>query len=127
MEKVLQQILDELKSHGQELNSLRQGQEALIKRVGDLELGQKELRADQFTLIQGQSELRQGQQEQGLRLTKLAMHVEGELTDKIRALFDSREVMNDTFTRINHRLDRHADRLNLHWQEINVLKTKRRP
>lgn len=72
MDETLKQILSELKE-------LRQGQEALIGRVGNLEQGQE-------THSQELEELRMG-------LTKLTIHVEGEITEKTRGLYGARSLI----------------------------------
>lgn len=117
MEKVLQQILSELKE-------LRQGQEAhsqelktLNDRMGRFEEGQE---------AQGRELRAQGRKIEKLHtdLIRLSMHVEGEITDKIRGLYDHREVVDNSLQRIERKLNEHEDRLDLHWQEIMVLKTK---
>ncbi len=99
-------------TQGQELKELRQGQDTLIERVGNVEQGQET----------------QGQELKGLHkdLTKLAAHVEGRLTDQIQVLFDARKQTQNSLDRIEEKLDRQDQRLDLHWQEIVVLKTKRR-
>lgn len=75
-------------------------------------------------LRQGQDELRQAQQKTDDKLTKLALHVEGELTDKISALYDARSLMLEGLARIEQRQDRQDERLDQHWHEILVLKNK---
>jgi len=103
LDEILKQILSELKNLRQGQTELRQGQETLISRVGNLEKGQLETNK---------------------KLTKLAVHVEGEITDKIRGLYDARELMLDSLARIEARLDRQDERLD--HQETLTLNKKRR-
>ncbi len=154
MDDILKQILNELRelrqgqeAQGKELKELRLGQEAQGKELKELRLGQeaqgkelRELRRGQEAQGEELRELRQGQEAQGKRLerleegqgklhsdlTKLAVHVEGEITEKIRGLYDARGQILDSLKRIEERQDRQDERLNLHWQEIQVLRTKRR-
>jgi uncharacterized phage infection (PIP) family protein YhgE len=140
MDEILKQILSELKDQGQRLgrmekgqDTLRQGQEALISRVGNLEQGQAELRQGQETLISRVGNLEQGQEtllshvgNLEKNLTKLAIHVEGEITEKIKVLFDGHSVLLDILARIEERQSHQDKKLNLHWQEIMVPKNKKR-
>ena len=118
MEKILQQILEELKD-------LRQGQDIQGKRLERVEKGQETLGMRLEHLDKGQDLLARQQTTQGRQieklhsdLTKLAVHVEGEITDKIRGLYDDREVLRnvitDTLHRIENRQDRHEEQLNMH-------------
>ncbi|ACA59492.1 hypothetical protein [Candidatus Desulforudis audaxviator] len=112
MDDVLREILNELRELRQGQNELRQGQQAQAQEL-------KELR-------QGQHKLRQGQEKIAKDLSKLAAHVEGEITDKIRGLYDARGLMLESLARIEERQNRQDERLDRHWQEILVLKNKRR-
>ncbi|HBV97733.1 MAG: hypothetical protein JL50_03175 [Peptococcaceae bacterium BICA1-7] len=84
MEKVLNQILE---TQSQILKTLQQQGEqlqTLNNRVGGLEKGQTRL---------------------GSKVDKIEIRMENEVIDRIRALFDNREVQNDRLERIENKLD----------------------
>ncbi|MEW6173066.1 MAG: hypothetical protein AB1510_08385 [Bacillota bacterium] len=125
MEKVLEQILEELKS-------LREGQEAQGQRLERLEKGQEALQ-------KGQDELRQGQQDLQNQVTKMEVRIENEVIDKIRALFDARQVHLDYFESLRDAMTRVEDnigflmrreqnqemRLEEHDREIRLLRLRK--
>lgn len=102
-EKVLQQILGELKN-------LRQGQDEL--RLGQTAQGQQ-LKAHSVKLDRLDSDLR-----------KLSMRVEHDIANKIDVLFDHREIVDEKLDRIEQKIDDQDDRLDRHWEEIMFLKAK---
>ena len=146
MEKVLQQILEELKSlregqeaQGQRLERVEKNQEAQGRRLERLEKGQEALQKGQEALQKGQDELRQGQQDLQNQVTKLEVRMENEVIEKIRALFDARQVhldyfesLRDALTRVEENIDhlirreRQQDmRLDEHDREIRLLRLRR--
>lgn len=52
--------------------------------------------------------------------------MEGKLTDRIDAWYDARGLMLKSLACIEEKQDRQDARLDQHWQEILVLKNKRR-
>lgn len=125
MEKVLQQILAELKE-------MRQGQDALCADVTGLQEGQarlekgqdaqgqelKALRADMGVLHQGQDNL-------GRRLDRLEIHIENKVIDRIKALFDDREIVKEALARIEKKLEVLDARLDEHDDQMILLRSKR--
>jgi uncharacterized protein (DUF3084 family) len=122
----LKQILEQLKAQGKQLKA--QGKQ--LKAQGEqLKAQGEQLKAQGEQLkAQGQDleRMEKGQQKIASDLTKLTVHVEGEITDKIRGLYDARDLTLDSLARIEERLDHQDKRLDLHWQEIMVSKNKRR-
>lgn len=108
------------------VGNLEEGQVALIGRVGNLEEGQDTLIERFGSLEEGQVELRQGQKTMAEDLTRLAVHVEGEITEKIKGLYDTRDAMLKSLERIEENQRRQDSRLDLHWQEIQVIRANRR-
>lgn len=82
--------------------------EAVNQRLGNLEEGQKEMR----------EELHQGQEQLLNQQDTLALHM----------LNHSQQIKQtqDILERIEENQNRQDERLDRHWQEIMVLKTKRR-
>ncbi|MEW6697489.1 MAG: hypothetical protein ACOY35_08270 [Bacillota bacterium] len=81
MERVLTQILEELKFLNQRVGSMEQVQQQLIQ----------ELKADI--------------QKVESKVEKLELRIENEVADKIRGLYDFREVNNDQFTKVIEKLE----------------------
>lgn len=77
------------------MNGLEKGQVALETRMNGLEKGQDILARQVSTLTEDVQEIRQSQ-----------VIMENELTEKVRALFDAREVQNDINERIVSALER---------------------
>lgn len=145
MEELLRRILDELVT-------LRQGQDETRVDIQDLKEGQQELRqgydqmrADIRDLKEGQQELRQGHEElwkgyeqmradiQDLkegqarleeRMTRLEVRIESEVIDKIRGLYDAREIILDKLDRIEGKLAVHDELLNRHSHQILTLRLR---
>lgn len=144
MEKVLQQILEELKSlrEGQEtqgqrlervesrLQALEQGQENLERQVNALQQGQETLQQGQETLRQGQealrSELQQTRENLQKQITRLEVRLETEAFEKIGALFDGFQLHREILERIEKKLDAHDARLDLQENEIIFLRSKKK-
>lgn len=108
------------------VGNLEEGQDTLIERVANLGKGQDSLIGRVGSLEEGQVELRQGQKTMAEDLTRLAVHVEGEITEKIKGLYDTRDTMLKSLERIEENQRRQDSRLDLHWQEIQVLRANRR-
>ncbi len=153
MEELLQQILAKLEdlSQGQQaqnqrLQRLEEGQEGLRTDVGSLRQGQKTLHADVSSFQEGQEalrtdvgSLRQGQESLQNRLVALEVRLENEVFEKIRALFDARQVhldyfesIRDALTRVEENIDhlirreRQQDiRLDEHDREIRLLRLRK--
>lgn len=117
MEELLKQILGKLESleQGQQLlvqaqNNLEQGQLSLIQGQKDLEQGQKSLEQGQAEMRSEIDLLQTGQKELSNRLDsridKLEIRMENEIIEKIRGLYDAREVSMDYFTNIKDALAR---------------------
>ncbi|MEW6447854.1 MAG: hypothetical protein AB1426_07170 [Bacillota bacterium] len=125
MEELLQQILAKLED-------LSQGQQAQNQRLQRLEEGQEALRTDVGSLRQGQEALQN-------RLVALEVRLENEVFEKIRALFDARQVhldyfesIRDALTRVEENIDhlirreRQQDiRLDEHDREIRLLRLRK--
>jgi len=153
VEELLQQILNKLEdlSRGQQaqnqrLQRLEDGQEALRADVAGLQAGQEALRADVAGLQTGQEALRAdvaglqtGQEALQNRLVALGVRLENEVFEKIRALFDARQVhldyfesLRDALSRVEENLDhlirreRQQDiRLDEHEREIRLLRLRK--
>jgi FtsZ-binding cell division protein ZapB len=153
VEELLQQILAKLEdlSQGQQaqnqrLQRLEEGQEGLRTDVGSLRQGQKTLHADVSSFQEGQEalrtdvgSLRQGQESLQNRLVALEVRLENEVFEKIRALFDARQVhldyfesIRDALTRVEENIDhlirreRQQDiRLDEHDREIRLLRLRK--
>ncbi len=97
-ELVLKQL--ELLTEGQQRldDKLEQGQQRLDSKVDKLEQGQQRLDLK----VDG---LEQGQQRLDSKMDKLELRVENEVVDKIRALFDDREIQNKRIELQDRRLD----------------------
>ncbi|GAB4261941.1 hypothetical protein [Thermincola ferriacetica] len=91
-EKILQLILSEIKD-------LKVNQEKVYREVTDIKEGQQRLEGRMDKLEEGQQRLES-------RMDKLESKIETEITDKIRALYDFREVQADINNRIITTLDR---------------------
>ncbi len=125
MEELLQQILNKLED-------LSRGQQAQNQRLQRLEDGQEALRADVAGLQTGQEALQN-------RLVALGVRLENEVFEKIRALFDARQVhldyfesLRDALSRVEENLDhlirreRQQDiRLDEHEREIRLLRLRK--
>ncbi|KNZ69010.1 hypothetical protein Tfer_2372 [Thermincola ferriacetica] len=105
-EKILQLILSEIKD-------LKVNQEKVYREVTDIKEGQQRLEGRMDKLEEGQQrlegrmdKLEEGQQRLEGRMDKLESKIETEITDKIRALYDFREVQADINNRIITTLDR---------------------
>ena len=150
MEKVLQQILEELKSlrEGQEtqgqrlervenrLQALEQGQESLGRQVNALQQGQESLGRQVNALQQGQKALRQGQEalrselqqaRENLQnqIARLEVRLETEAFGKIGALFDGFQLHREILERIEKKLEAHDARLDLQENEITFLRSRK--
>ena len=112
MEKVLQQILEQLKALRSDVTGLQKGQEALQANVTELR--------------QGQDEIRQGQQNLQGQITKLEVRLETEAFEKIGALFDGFQLHREILERIEARLKAHDERLDSHGDEIVSLRSKKK-
>ena len=137
MEKVLQQILEELKSlrEGQEtqgqrlervenrLQALEQGQESLGRQVNALQQGQKALRQGQEAL---RSELQQARENLQNQIARLEVRLETEAFGKIGALFDGFQLHREILERIEKKLEAHDARLDLQENEIIFLRSKKK-
>ncbi|KUK41671.1 MAG: Uncharacterized protein XD69_0280 [Clostridia bacterium 62_21] len=117
MEETLRRILDGLKE-------LQQGQEALRKDVAGLQQGQARLEEGFESLRTDVSNLQQGQQALQKQVTRLELRLESEAFDKIKALFDARQVHLDYFAEIRAALARLEDRLESRV-ENNVLRGRK--
>jgi len=123
MEEILKQILSEVKDLKQdvgEVKGLRQDVQGLKQDVGGLQQDVQGLKQDVGGLQQDVQGLKQDvgvlkQDVQGLKedigelktsAVKLETRIENEVIEKIRALFDAREVQQDTNQRIISTLDR---------------------
>jgi len=111
VEEVLRQILEELKTQGQRLERLEKGQ----KRLEDRQAAQGERleRVEQRLngLEQRLDGLEKGQEDLRKQVTRLELRLESEAFDKIKALFDARQVHLDYFTEIRAALARLEERL----------------
>lgn len=105
MEKVLRQILEELKT-------LREGQEAQGQR---LERVEHRLQA----LEQGQGNLQN-------QIIRLEVRLETEAFDKIGALFDGFQFHREILQRIERKLEAHDARLDSYGDEIILLRSKKK-
>lgn len=81
MERVLTQILEELKFLNQRIGSMEQVQQQL----------KQELKAD---IQKAES-----------KVEKLELRIENDVADKLRGLYDFREVNNDQFTKVIEKLE----------------------
>lgn len=125
MEELLQQILNKLED-------LSRGQQAQNQRLQRLEDGQEALRTEVAGLQAGQEALQN-------RLVALGVRLENEVFEKIRALFDARQVhldyfesLRDALSRVEENLDhlirreRQQDiRLDEHEREIRLLRLRK--
>lgn len=120
-------------------NRLESMMEQIVKMVGQNNVAINEMRQDIAKLNQGQEELRQGQENirqdiNGLNqgqeeLRQSQARMEHNLTDKVRALFDAREIQNEVNSKILTQLDRIELKIQSHDVQISVLdrtKTTRR-
>ncbi|HOQ17122.1 MAG TPA: hypothetical protein PLL17_02195 [Defluviitaleaceae bacterium] len=75
-------------------------------------------------------DLKNGQEEIIINLKKLETKIENELTEKIRGLYDSREVIRDKLSSINIKVDNLSDRIDKHEliiklaEDSNISSTK---
>ncbi|MDI6710132.1 MAG: hypothetical protein QME76_05510, partial [Bacillota bacterium] len=101
-----------------DVTGLQEGQARLEK--GQDAQGQelKALRADMGVLHQGQDNL-------GRRLDRLEIHIENKVIDKIKALFDDREVVMEALARIEKKLEVLDARLDEHDDQMILLRSKR--
>lgn len=91
-EEKIMQILETIAG---DVSELKKGQAALEAHMNGLEKGQDILARQVSTLTEDMQEVRQSQ-----------VRMENELTEKVRALFDAREVQNNVNERIISTLDR---------------------
>ena len=89
------------------LENLEEGQKRAEVRFENLEEGQKKL------------EVRLGNLEEGQR--KIEIKIENDINDKIRALFDDREVTKDSFNNINNTLSDISEKLDIHNMKIRLI------
>jgi len=75
-------------------------------------------------------DLKNGQEEIIINLKKLETKIENELTEKIRGLYDSREVIRDKLSSINIKVENLSDRIDKHEliiklaEDSNISSTK---
>ncbi|RPF49616.1 hypothetical protein EDD75_0435 [Thermodesulfitimonas autotrophica] len=119
MEKVLQQILEELKSLRAGQEALQKGQEAQGRRLERLEKGQETLRAEI-------AELRLGQEDLQNQITRLEVRLETEAFEKIGALFDGFQLHREILERIEKKIEAHDARLDLQENEITFLRSRKK-
>lgn len=114
-------------------------QTLVLKQLQSLNEGQKSLTEGQKALTEGQSRIENRMDNLESKVDKLELHMENEVIDKIRALFDDRSMNQDYFTSIKDSLakieDRveflarqnieHLDRLQKHDRELRLLRTER--
>lgn len=84
-------VLEQLQSINSEVKDVKQ-------RVGNFEHGQQELKKEMGSLSNRVGNLEAGQQ-------RIESRLENEVIDKIRALFDAREVQNDVNAKILDKLE----------------------
>ena len=59
-------------------------------------------------------ELKSGQDKELLQILKLETKIENEITEKIRGLYDAREIINDKLSDINDKVDNLSNRIDKH-------------
>jgi len=122
VEEVLRQILEELKTQGQRLERLEKGQKRLedgqaaqgerLERVEQRLNGlEQRLNGLEKSVEQRFDGLEKGQEGLQKQVTRLELRLESEAFDKIKALFDARQVHLDYFTEIRAALARLEERL----------------
>lgn len=89
----------------QQLTALNEGQQELRSDVIELQKGQNELKTDVSDLKKGQNELKSDISELKKGQLRLETRLESEVIDKLRALFDDRELQNNRLDRIDEKLD----------------------
>lgn len=105
---------------GGQLNQMQAMMEQLVKMVGQNNAAVNEMRQELTGVRQGITELKQDNQairNELIELRQSQARMEHELTNKVRALFDTREVQND----VNERI---LDSLASIQADVNYLVTK---
>ena len=97
-DRILKEILGELKNINQRVGGLEEGQKELRSDVLEVKKGQLSLDEGQKGLKSDVSELKKGQ-------LRLETRMENEVIEKIRALFDARQAGEEKLDQINGRLD----------------------
>lgn len=133
-EKILKEILGELKTINQRVGGLEDGQQRLESgqqkletRIGSLENGQKELISDVSDLKEGQQKLEArmesletGQQKLETRMDslekgqiRLEARMESEVIEKIGALFDGNTLEGGQIENLQKHLDKQLDSIEI--------------
>ncbi|RYD02602.1 hypothetical protein N752_25070 [Desulforamulus aquiferis] len=132
-------VLEQLGSINKRLNSIDEGQERLESKVGSLEEGQIRLESKVGSLEEGQirleskvGSLEEGQIRLESKVDKLEIRIENEVIEKIRGLYDYREVTNDKFDQVIDKLSDIDDSINyalakIARHEIKLLSKKKLP
>lgn len=97
-EGLLQEILHELKGMKSELTDVKSEMADMRSEMTDMKTEMTNVKRELGSLNQRVGSLEAGQQ-------KLAMKIENEVIDKIRALFDDREMQNHRLDRIDVKLE----------------------
>ncbi|NPV27051.1 MAG: hypothetical protein HPY81_06280 [Firmicutes bacterium] len=90
----------------QQLKMLSEGQNMLIHRVGTLEQGQNLLAANLMETQKNVKELTTQVGKLENQMARLETRIENEIIEKIRGLYDFREVQNNVNERITSTLER---------------------
>jgi len=110
-----QNINGALKELNKKHSNLEAGQQRLESRVGKIEEGQQRLENRVGGMENRLEGVEKGQQ-------RIETRLENDVIEKIRALFDDREVQNDRLTRIENKLDRVANDTAYLVTEVAMLK-----
>jgi len=111
MEKVLNQILAELQA-------LKEGQTRMESRMDNLDHNQTRMESRLDNLDHKIDGIDSG-------LLKLELRMENEVIEKIRGLYDDREIQHDVNSRILAALERIESKITTHDVQIHILdKTK---
>lgn len=105
-EKILKEILGELKNLNQRVGGMEDGQQRLETRIGSLDDGQQKLISDVSDLKEGQQKLEKGQ-------IRLEARMESEVIEKIGALFDGYNLRGGQIENLQKHLDQRLDSIEI--------------
>lgn len=104
-EQLLKEILIELKTLNKRVGNLEQGQQEMKTDVAELKTDVAELKTDVTELKIDVAELKTDVTELKTGQQQLETRIENELINKVRALFDAREIQNNINKQILDKLE----------------------
>jgi len=117
-EKFQELVLQQFNKIDRQLQSLTDGQEELNKKVGSMDTRLK-------TVEEGQTRIESRMDKLESKVDKLELRMENEVIEKIRGLYEDREVQHDVNSRVLAALERIESKIERHDIQISILdKTK---